>query len=252
MVKVRPNSDVLIQWLEQWWPALGLILLIYFAVRFVLRRMGHPPQKLDSLTFARHQIQTSLGCSDKQANKLLVLYSGNAAKAIHEVKTGKALLPGTECSDIAHFGGEAKSFVVDSEGLLLQTQDSQTQRLELTHKALLFLGVVDADQRPDKTGLARADRGHTYAQLYWKEPAGWKRFLLNSTRMDYYDLGEQKQSSAIRNFLVVLEALLQAAPNIESDGSLGTLKSELRAPHYKTVVDFEADSTQKLRNWEFK
>lgn len=216
------------------------------AVRYLLRRVGHSPAKLSAAERAVHEITASLACTEAQAKRLLAAYGGDAAKAIHEVKTGRSVMPGEEVSTLATFGGELKRFVLADEQVRFDSQDGQSLFFSKSERAVLTIGVVDPQQRPDSQGEARADRGPTYAQLYLHTEGGWYRYLLNSARMDYLYLGERKQNSAIRNFRLVLEELMTAVPAMEVDFSWEALKDRLRAPHFKTLAEFEAAAVQKL------
>jgi hypothetical protein len=207
------------------------------------------PKKLEHAGFAVHEIRTTLACSEAQAKRLLAVYNGDSTKAIHEVKTGRAVLPGEEVSDLALYGGEFKAFQTEKGTFELATHDGRIDELDLSAKALLLVGVVDPEQRPGNDGLARADRGPTYGQLFWEKQGAWTRYLLNSSRVNYFVLGDKKENSAVRNFRSLVDELQTRAPNLTSDASVESLKADLRAPHYKKLADFEAVASQALRNW---
>jgi len=217
-----------------------------------MRPRGLPKRRLDSIDLALHEIRTSLGCSEQQAQRLLTIYNGNSSKAINEIKTGRAVLPREEASEFAIFGGEFKTYSCDGLGtVVIATQDGALESLKSGVDALLVIGVLDPDQRPDARGNARADRGQTYAQLFWRREDQWVRFLLNSSRMDYSQLKQRRENSAIRNFRILIGDLLKEAPGVASDASLESLRAELRAPHYRSLADFEAAASQILRDWKF-
>jgi hypothetical protein len=239
----------IMEWLQHWWPALLCLLVVYFGWRFIIRPKGLSRSQLDALGFAVHEIRTTLACSEIQAKKLLAIYGGNATKAINEIKTGRAVLPGEEVSDLAIFGGEFRSFQIDDAGFALTTQDERVELLDLESPSLLVVGVIDSEQRPDKRGVARADRGQTYGQLFWRKEGEWNRYLLNSTRLDYFRLGERKEASAIRNFRIMVTELTEKLPQLSTDTSVTSLKDELKATHYRTLAEFEAAASQLLRNW---
>ena len=251
IVKVQEtNLKGLMELFSQWWPVAALLLVVYFGLRYIRSARFGASKALDVGSLAIHEIRTALACTDQQAKKLLQVYGGNSSKAIHEVKTGKAVLPGLEVSDLALYGGEAKRFVLSEADLLLITQDGRDEILSTKSRALLTIGVVDESQRPNPTGLGRADRGQAFAHLFWERDGEWVRFLLNSRRMDYVALGERKENSAVRNFRIVLGDLLQHSPEIKTNDSLLTLQSDLKAPLHKTLAGFEAQSTQILRQWK--
>lgn len=245
-----PFIPFLLAWLQQWWPALVLGLIVYFGLNFILKPRS-AKQQVDALELSRNEIITTLSCTEQQANQLLAIYEGNSAKAIHEVKTGKAVMPGMEVSDVAVFGGEFRSFSTEGGEFKLETHDGRSEFLEGAADALLVVGVVDPAQRADTEGTGRADRGKAHAQLFWRRGETWTRFLLTSTRLDYSVLGDKKENSGIRNFRLLIAELPSQSPNIRTDSSTQHLQDELRAPLYKSLADFEAEATQTLRNWEF-
>ena len=246
----NPFIPFLLDWFQQWWPALVLGLIVYFGLNFILKPRS-AKQEVDALQVSRNEIMSSLFCTEQQANQLLAIYGGNSAKAIHEIKTGRAVMPGMEVSDVAVFGGEFRSFSVAETDFKLETHDGRSEFLDATADALLVVGVVDPEQRADAQGTGRADRGKAHAQLFWRRGESWNRFLLTSTRLDYSVLGEQKENSGIRNFRLLIAELPKQSPNIRTDSSAQRLHDELRAPLYKSLADFEAEATQILRNWEF-
>ena len=240
----------LLDWLQQWWPALVLGFIVYFGLNFLLKPRS-AQEHVDALQLSRNEIITTLSCTEHQANQLLAIYGGNSAKAIHEIKTGKAVMPGMEVSDVAIFGGELRSFFVEDQDFRLETHDGRSEFLDATADALLVVGVVDPEQRADAQGTGRADRGKAHAQLFWRRDEKWNRFLLTSTRLDYSVLGDKKENSAIRNFRLLIAELPTRSPNIRTDSSVQRLQDDLRAPLYASLADFEAEATQILRNWEF-
>lgn len=242
------DFDQILELFYQWWPALVLLAVAYFGVTFLMGQKHSPKRQLDAAALAVHEIRTTLACSEQQAKKLLAIYNGNSAKAISEVKTGKAVLPGAEGSELARYGGEFKSFAARPDGLLLTTHEVGERLVALDSEALLVLGVVDEQQRPDKSGEARADRGKTYGVLFWKVDGDWVRFLLNSSRVDYFLLGEKKVNSAIRNFRLLLDELRQVAPHLKFHSSVGSFETDLRSTHYKTLAALEADASQIFKN----
>lgn len=246
------NSAVpfLLEWLHQWWPALALGLVVVFGISSLIKPRSGQVQ-IDAVQVAKHEIRTTLGCSEKQAEQLLAIYGGNSAKAIQEVKTGKAVLPGSEVSDLALFGGESRRFVMEDRGLLMETHDGRQELLDPSQDALLVVGVVDPQQRANNLGMGRADRGKSHGQLFWKVDGQWMRFLMTSSKMDYFVLGDKKENSAIRNFRLVVDELRTKVPNLCCDDSVKVLVDDLRAPLYKTLSAHEAHATQQLRNWDF-
>ena len=228
-----------IQALQQWWPALLLAFIAYQGLKFITKRSRSTP-KLNDISYDIHQIRTTLACSELQARNLLSTYNGNAARAIHEVKTGKVVLPGAELESVARFQGEAKSFLLEPSRFGVLCRDGSETLLDPTAPALLILGVVDPEGRADNQGLQRADRGTTYGQLFWRDGETWLRFLLDASRMDYFHLGERKQNSAIRNFKIVLEDLAAASSGLKQDTSVAPFLLEFRAPHYAKLADLDA------------
>lgn len=235
-------------WFHHYWPALVLAWVAYMALRYLLRRVGHSPAKLSAAERAVHEIMTSLACTEAQAKRLLAAYGGDTAKAINEVKTGRSVMPGEEVSAIATFGGELKRYTITAEQLRLDSQDGESRIFPTATRVVLAIGVVDPQQRADSQGQARADRGPTYGQLYLQKEDGWHRYLLNSARMDYVFLAERKQNSAVRNFRLVLQELVDTLPTLEVDSSWEIFQEHLRAPHFKTLAEFEAAAIQKLKD----
>lgn len=244
------DGYVIMDWLHRWWPAMAFLAVAYFGFLYITGNRRGAISKLDSVSLPLHEIQASLGCSEAQAKRLLAVYGGNSTKAIHEIKTGKAVMPGQEVSDLALFGGEFSSFTPGDGSLSITTGDGGQAQVSTAEPGFLFLGVADPEQRPDSLGNARADRGPTYGQLFLKKDGQWLRFLMNARRMDYTALAERKQNTAIRNFRTVLEDLLQALPHLQKDLGVDRFLGELRAPHFKSLADLEASATQILPNPE--
>lgn len=240
------------EWLAQWWPALALLLVAYWAIKFLVRSSRKVVTPLDKSGLTIHQICTTLACTEQQAKKLLAIYDGNVSKAIQDVKTGKAVLPGSGVSDLARFGGEFKRFEVTAEGIVIHAQDGSESCFSPESKAFLCLGVVDRSQRPDKLGLGRADRGQAFGQLFWELDGEWHRFLMNASRMDYFDLGERKQNSSVRNFRVILGDLRSQIGNLVVSTPLEAFEEDLRLPLYTELTDLEAEASQALRHWNFE
>lgn len=236
----------IIQALYDWWPALALVAVAYLGLRFISGASRRTP-KLQGIEYDLHQITTTLACSEHQARTLLSTYNGNATKAIHDIKTGKAVLPGAEFKEIARYAGDVKSFLLDRESFGLTTRSDQQFSLDPDGPGVLVLGVVDPRGRADNQGLARADRGNTCAQLFWKSDDGWLRFLMDSARMDYFVLGDRKQNAAIRNFKLVLEDLIQSTKDaLLVDSSVIPFLDELHAPLYKSLAEFDAAAKEVL------
>lgn len=240
------NFDPLYDFFDEWWPVVLFVAVAYMGLSFILRRWRSPRRQLDSLSFAVHEIQTTLACTEQQAKKLLAVYQGNSAKAINEIKTGRAVLPGEEVSNLARFGGEFRSFELRPEGFCVQTHDGGESVLPLEAESFLALGVIDREQRPDAQGQARADRGKTYGQLFWKVDGDWKRFLLDASRMNYLWLGDKKENSAIRNFRLFLREFKESVPNLKVHQSVESFEANLRSTHYRNLAELEADATQML------
>ena len=239
------NLEPLFDFFYEWWPVALFLAVAYFGFSFILRRWRSPRRQLDSLSFAVHEIQTTLACTEQQAKKLLAIYQ-SSAKAINEVKTGRAVLPGEEVSNLARFGGEFRSFELGAEGVCLKTHDGGERLLALEAESFLVLGVIDPEQRPDAQGQARADRGKTYGQLFWEVEGEWQRFLLDASRMNYLWLGDKKENSAIRNFRLFLREFQESVPKLKPHQSLESFEASLRTTHYRTLAELEADATQML------
>lgn len=240
------DYQVVVDWFSRWWPVLGFGLLLYWGVR-MLTRGKKQTRVVNDVSMAVSEIRTTLACSEQQARALLAAYGGNSAKAIMEVKTGKADLPGQEVEDVAEYGGELRSFEVKGGTLEVHTHDGGNRQVSLSDKAMLFIGVVDPEQRADNHGLARADRGPTYGQLYWSTPNGWVRFVLNATRINYFILGDNKVNSGIRNFRLVVEMMKEQFPHLLCDDSVTPLVGNLKAPHYRKPAGFEAATGRVMR-----
>lgn len=241
MTEIHP----LLQALKDWWLALVLLLVAYQGVRFLSRAFRGKGKKLDGLAYDIHQITTSLGCTEHQARALLSTYNGSAMKAINEVKTGRAVLPGAQFKELARYVGDGKSFLFENSELVLITRNEERFDLDAQGRALLVLGVVDPEARP---GAGRADRGELYAQLFWKKDHEWMRFLLDSRRMDYFVLGERKQNIAVRNFKTVLEDLIENAPGLQLDRSVQAFFDEFSAPVYRKLADLDSAAALALEN----
>ena len=239
------ESHPIVQALYDWWPALILLIVAYQGLRFLSRAFRGKGKKLDGMAYDVHQITTTLGCTEHQARALLSTYNGSAAKAINEVKTGRAVLPGSQFKELARYVGDAKSFVFGESELTLITRKEDKFSLSPAGPGLLVLGVVDPEGRP---GSGRADRGELYAQLFWKEKEDWMRFLLDSRRLDYFVLGERKQNIAVRNFKTVLEDLIQHASGLQLDPSVHAFMAEFNAPVYRKLADLDAAAADALRN----
>ena len=235
-----------VQALQQWWPALLLAFIVYQGLKFIFRRSRSTP-KLDSISYDIHQIRTTLACSEIQARNLLSTYNGNAAKAIHEVKTGKVVLPGAELDAVARFEGEAKSFLLEPPRFGVLCRDGSQVILDPEAPALLVLGVVDPEGRADNQGMHRADRGKTFAQLFWRSDDRWVRFLLDSSRMDYFYLGDRKQNSAVRNFKLIIDGPASASSGLKLHSSVEPFLLEFRAPYYSRLSDLDASAVQVLQ-----
>lgn len=228
-------------------PLVFFAVVLFLALRFLFFALRPKP----GVPTTRHgmgveQIRATLACSEEQARTLLKMYQGDTAKAIQEVKTGKATLPGASPLMTAIYGGDVKSFGALPEGAFgLLTHDGRELTLGAEEPSLLVLGVVDQEQRPDIDGYGRADRGRTYGQLFWMVGGTWQRFLLDASRLDYTVLGEKKENSGIRNFRLLVGSLREALPNLTIDTSVEALEG-LRAPLYRKLADFDAQAAQRL------
>lgn len=237
------NKAQIVQFLYDWWPALLLGLVAYQGIRYLTRALGRKPA-LQGIAQDVHQVMTTLACSEHQAHRLLSTYNGNAAKAINDVKTGRAVLPGAEFKELAQYVGDVKSFLLESPEFGIITRNDQQFLLDPQAPGLLILGVVNPEARP---GLGRADRGDLYAQLFWPENDQWLRFLLEARRLDYFSLGERKQNAAFRNFRTVLEDLIARTPNLKLDPSVESFLSEVQTPVYKKLADLDSYAAQTLQ-----
>jgi hypothetical protein len=235
----------MIQGFHDWWPAAAILVVVYFGLRFISRQSRGRP-KLEGVSYDVHQITTTLACTDHQARTLLATYNGNAAKAINEIKTGRAVLPGSEFKELARYEGDVKSFRLEQATFGLLTRNDEKVFLDPDGEGLLVLGVVNPKGRADQHGLSRADRGKVYGQLFWKTEDGWLRFLMDSKRMDYVVLGDRKQNVAIRNFQLIVEDLVTNSKSLQVHESVQPFLSDLQAPLYRNLAELDAYSAKLL------
>jgi hypothetical protein len=229
---------------QDWWPVLVIAAVVYLMLRFISGQSRR--SKLVGISSDIHQVTTTLACTEHQARALLATYNGNTAKAISDVKTGRAVLPGSEFKELARYEGDVKSFRLEPATFGIVTRDDKPVFLDPDGDGLLVLGVVNPEGRTDRDGLTRADRGNTYAQLFWKTEDGWLRFLMDSSRLDYFVLGERKQNVAIRNFKVVIEDLIESSQGLQVHESVQPFLSDLQATNYRSLADLDAFAAKIL------
>ena len=231
--------------IQQWWPVLALAAVVYLALRFISGQSRR--SKLVGISSDVHQITTTLACTEHQARALLATYNGNTAKAISDIKTGRAVLPGSEFKELARYEGDVKSFRLEPATFGIITREDKPVFLDPDGEGLLVLGVVNPEGRIDRDGLAQANRGKTYAQLFWKTDDGWLRFLMDSSRLDYFVLGDRKQNVAIRNFKTVIEDLVKSSQGLQVHESVQPFLSDLRATNYRSLADLDAFAAKILK-----
>ncbi len=216
----------------------------------VTRRPKAPA--LDAETLAVHQIKMNLGCNGEQARRLLKTYNGDANQAIMDVKTGRTVLPGEEVSgDLPQYAGQLRLIRAGADSVLLVDHNDQSHTFGPDLRALLVVGILDSDQRPNKEGLGDAARGRVHAQLFVSASDGWKRFRVEASKLNYTHLGDRMHNQASRNFHEVVDELVKGAPNLHQDSSVEVFLSQRRAPIHTSQAALEKaalDAFAQLRS----
>lgn len=243
------DLNSIIEGLRRWWPALVVLVAArYFYRRFRLsRRTG---AKLDSESLALHQVKVALACDTDKARKLLAAYDGNAAQAILEVKTGRAALPGSETGEVPPvFAGEIREMRSGESRVMLVDYEGKSFSFQPETEGFVICCILNSDQRPDKHGYGQANRGRIHTQMFLPDEEGWRRYRLDSGRIDYSSLGERMQNQACRNYQTLLEDFLDSARGLARDSSVERFLEELRAPILGSQADFEKVALRAFRGF---
>lgn len=238
-----------LDWLHRWWPALLTAVVAWIGLtRFrLVKRAG---QRLDPESLALHQIKMTLGCDGVQARQLLKAYGGDVAQAISEVKMGRAALPGEVLGDVPEFAGEVKELRTGEARSLIVGRDDSSFGFGPEQQGYLVIGLLNCEQRPDKNGFCDATRGRMFAQLFVNDSGAWKRYRLDSGKLNYKVLGERMQNQASRNFQRTLSGLKESNPGIVQEASVDTFVETLKAPVYKQQSDFERAAVEAFKSWK--
>lgn len=224
--------------LPNWWPVVVIGIIIFVILRS-LQKQRTKAIRLDPHRLALHQVMLNLGCDVSRAEELLKTYDGDANKAIMDIKMGVTAVPAYVDPNLPGFGGEIREFKVDPECLSFVDHNQQTHSFPFTGACFLAIGVLESHQRVDNQGFVDAPRGKPHAQLLLSWPEGWKRYVLNASRLNYKDLGERKQSTATRNFQLLMGDIKTHSKALLTDRSVEPFLRELKAPKYESLVEFE-------------
>ena len=231
--------------LPNWWPVVVVGFVVFVILRFFQQRRMRAI-RLDPHRLALHQVMLNLGCDVSRAEELLKSYNGDANKAIMDIKMGVTAVPKYVDPSLPSFGGEIRELKVEPDALVFVDHNDQTHSFPFHQACFLAIGVLQSNQRLDNQGLVDAPRGKPHAQLLLSWPEGWKRYVLNSSRLNYQDLGERKQSTASRNFQVLMGDLKERSSAMLTDRSVEPFLRELKAPKYESLVEFEKGVLQSL------
>lgn len=145
----------------------------------------------------------------------------------------------------AVFGGDVRALEMDDEGLSLSLMDRSTRRLRWEHVLLLCVGVLEPECAPSRDGTVPAARGDLTAHLYGGS-GELHRYVLQARRFNYSHLGERKRNSAVTNFQLLIEELVNRAPAAATARSVHTFLADLKAPPYKSQDELASDGMGRL------
>ncbi|MBI3928795.1 MAG: hypothetical protein HY319_24860 [Armatimonadetes bacterium] len=236
----------LLDHLPEGWLSVGVALLMLLLLVAWMRAPRRGPARLTGQELALHEIRSTLGCTSQQARLLLDMYHGSSAKAIMEVKTGRAVLPDPQQTELPASAGELRFLQAEDDLLILVDRHDRAHRIPWSQQGYFSLALLDSEKRPDARGFCDANRGRLYGHLYLLRDGRWVRFLVDGGRMDYATLGERMQNTASRNLRVLLQNVAARASDLEFDDSARAFLEELRARPYASAADFERQSLARF------